>query len=110
VMEKSPCPSPILLALLLPTSPRNPRRRSLLSRTNLVGSHSHVALFHLDVNDVWTAADRTILDVLLALSRGEVDGHDDCFAVRIAIAAVLVVQRCRSHAYCNSLCRKQSTT
>src|SRR5262245_45695925 len=51
----------------------------------------HVAiLFNLDVDDVRTAADGAILDVLLARPCRQVDGHHDLLAAGIAEVAGLV--------------------
>src|SRR6516165_11986089 len=54
-------------------------------------------LFNLDVDDVRAAADRAILDVLLARPCRQVDGHDDLLAAGIAGVAGLVLHRSASH-------------
>src|SRR5690349_13940142 len=52
----------------------------------------HVAvLIHLDVNDVRPAADRAILNVLLACAGRQVDGHHDLLPAGIAVVAGLVL-------------------
>src|SRR6516162_4296746 len=73
--------------------------------------HPHVAiLFNLDVDDVRAAADRAILDVLLARPCRQVDGHHDLLAAAIAGVAGLVGHRLPSPDFRSSPCRKQSTT
>src|SRR5947209_59682 len=48
-------------------------------------------VINLDVYDVRAAADRAILDVLLARPRRQVDGHDDLLAAGVADVAGLVL-------------------
>ena len=56
--------------------------------------HSDITIIvNLDVDDIRTAAHRTIFDVLLARSRRHVDGHDDLFAARIADVSGFVIHR-----------------
>src|SRR5438477_4166158 len=72
--------------------------------------HPHVAvLVNLDVDDVRAAADRAILDVLLARPCRQVDGHDDLLAAGIAGVAGFVFHCLPSPAVRSSPCRKQST-
>ena len=53
--------------------------------------HPHVpVVINLDVNDIRAAADRAILDVFLAGSRCQVDGHDDLLAAGITDVAGFV--------------------
>ena len=59
-----------------------------------LGPHSHVAaLLDFNVDYIRSAADRTILDVLLAFPRRQVQGDHDLLAASIADVAGLLVVR-----------------
>ena len=54
--------------------------------------HAHLAVFvNLDANHVWPATNRTVLDVLLARSRRQIDGYDDLLAAGVTDVARLIL-------------------
>lgn len=62
----------------------NKFRRATRSSFRLRPDPGLAVVVDFDVDYVWPATDRTILDVLLALARGHVERHDDLLAAAIA--------------------------
>src|SRR5688572_4447832 len=69
-----------------------------------------VALVNLDVNDVWAAAHRAVLDILLRRPRREIDGYHDLLPAGIARVAGLVFHLYTSVGQCHRRFRSASGT
>jgi len=70
------------------------QRNPSLSTAFLLGPDTHLtAVLDFDVHEIWPAADGTVLDVFLALSRREIDRDDDFFAAGLADVAGFIVHR-----------------